>query len=155
MNVEGAVAFAALFAALYTGHTVGDHWVQTSCQAIHKAAPTRAGQLACLRHVVTLTVTKLVLATAVVFAFHVKLNLWQVVAAILVDAGSHYWADRRVTLERLARRRWVGKGEFYDQGTDLVNAEGKVRPHIGTGRYALDQSWHVLWLFVAALVATA
>lgn len=151
----GGAAFSVLFAALYVGHVVGDHWVQTSCQAIHKAAPTWAGRLACARHVGTLTLTKLVLAAAVVIVFHIHLTWWQAVAAVAIDAGSHYWADRRVTLERLARRRWVNKGEFYDQGTDLVNAEGETRPHIGTGRYALDQSWHVLWLFVATLVATA
>lgn len=165
MNIEGAVAFAALFAALYAGHTVGDHWVQTSCQAVEKVygnpmAPgpvdkraVRRGQLACLRHVVTLTATKLVFATAVVLVFHVKLSPWQAVAAVLVDAVSHYWADRRWTLEELAR--FVGKGEFYKQGTDLVDATGQPRPHVGTGKYALDQSWHIAWLFVAALVATA
>lgn len=164
MNAQGVAVFAGLFAALYAGHTVGDHWVQTSCQAVEKAygppslgqtEVTRRGQLACLRHVLTLTLTKLVLAGAVVVAFHVKLNVWQATAAVLVDAGSHYWADRRWTLERLARRRWINKGEFWDQGTDLVNSGGRPVPHIGTGKYALDQSWHALWLFIAALIASA
>ena len=27
-------------------------------------------------------------------------------------------------------------------------------PHLGTGAYALDQSWHAAWLFAAALVAS-
>jgi hypothetical protein len=27
--------------------------------------------------------------------------------------------------------------------------------HLGTGAYALDQSWHVGWLFIAALITTA
>ena len=153
MDTTGAVAFAAVFAALLVGHSVGDHWVQTSCQAVRKGERSNAGRLACARHVGTLTATKLALCAAVVLVFHVKLTWWQAVAAILVDAGSHYWADRRFTLEKLAHR--VGKGDFYDQGIDLTDAQGKARPHIGTGRYALDQSWHLLWLFVAALVATA
>jgi hypothetical protein len=148
-------AFAAVFVALYVGHSVADHWVQTSCQAVRKGERTRSGQLACLRHVVTLSATKWLLVLLVVFPFHVKLHWWQVALGFGLDAASHYWADRRFTLERLARSRVVRKGEFYDQGIDLVNAEGKPRPHIGTGRYALDQSWHHLWLFLGAWVATA
>jgi hypothetical protein len=151
VNIE---AFAAVFIALFAGHSVADHWVQTSCQAIHKGERSRAGQLACLRHVATLSATKWLLVLVAVVPFHVKLNWWQVAVGLLLDAVSHYWADRRFTLEKLARRNWVNKGEFYDQGTDLVNAEGKTRPHIGTGRYALDQSWHHLWLFIGAWVAT-
>jgi hypothetical protein len=27
-------------------------------------------------------------------------------------------------------------------------------PSLGTGTYALDQSWHIGWLFVAALIIT-
>jgi hypothetical protein len=146
--------FAAVFVALYVGHSVADHWVQTSCQAIRKGERTRAGQLACLRHVATLSATKWLLVLIVVGTFHVKPVWWQLVLGLLLDAGSHYWADRRFTLERLARHRLVGKGEFYDQGTDLVNAEGNPSPHTGTGRYALDQSWHHLWLFIGAWVAT-
>lgn len=153
--------FAAVFVALFVAHRVGDHWVQTSCQAVEKGygppgsgnkATTRRGQLACARHVGTLALTKLVFLGAVLLLFHVKLNWWQVAAALAVDAVSHYWADRRWTLEEFAR--WVDKGEFYDQGTDLVDCAGEKRPHVGTGRYTLDQTWHELWLFVAAVIAT-
>lgn len=157
MNIE---AFLAVFVALFVGHSVADHWVQTSCQAVEKGfGPPgsetklmRRGQLACLRHVATLTATKWLLVLIVVVPFHVKLNWWQVLAGLTLDAVSHYWADRRWTLEELAR--YVGKGEFYDQGTDLVDVAGERRPHIGTGRYALDQSWHHLWLLIGAWVAT-
>lgn len=151
----------AVFIVLFVGHSVADHWVQTSCQAIEKGygppvlgdkAATRRGQLACFRHVASLTLTKCLFLLPVVLLFHVKLSPWQLVAGVLVDAVSHYWADRRWTLEELAR--FVGKGEFYDQGTDLVDCAGEKRPHIGTGRYALDQSWHHAWLFVGAFVAT-
>ncbi|AZS06742.1 hypothetical protein HOU95_gp065 [Streptomyces phage Hiyaa] len=153
-------ALLAVFVALFVGHSVADHWVQTSCQAVEKAygAPgtsrelRRRGQLACLRHVLTLTATKWLLVLVVVVPFHVKLNWWQALAGLTLDAVSHYWADRRWTLEELAR--YVGKGEFYDQGTDLVDCAGEKRPHIGTGRYALDQSWHHLWLLIGAWIAT-
>jgi hypothetical protein len=71
------------------------------------------------------------------------------VAALLVDAVSHYWADRRVTLARLAER--IGKGEFYRLGAPREGHDDA--PHLGTGAYALDQSWHIAWLFIAALIA--
>ncbi|SEG90968.1 hypothetical protein SAMN04489712_1282 [Thermomonospora echinospora] len=61
-----------------------------------------------------------------------------------MDGISHYWADRRTTLLRLARL--VGKGEFAELG------DGAAAP-AGTGAYALDQSWHIGWLFAAALIA--
>jgi len=161
VHVEQLAAFASVFAALFVAHSVADHWVQTSCQAVEKAyGPpgtgnkelTRRGQLACVRHVSTLTLTKCALLIPLVLLFHVKLTWWQLVAGFLVDAVSHYWADRRWTLEELAR--WLKKGEFYDQGTDLVDGAGEKRPHTGTGRYALDQSWHHLWLFISAVIIT-
>lgn len=147
MIAEAGLVFAALFA----GHSFGDHWIQTSHQAVCKGGPGWPGRLACLAHVGTLQLTKFLLVMLAVGLVDLRLNPWAVVGALLVDGASHYWADRRFTLQRLAGR--VGKAEFYDQGTDLVNGDGDCAPHVGTGRYALDQSWHHLWLFVAALVA--
>lgn len=154
------IDLVAVFIALFVGHSVADHWVQTSCQAIEKAyGPPgserkliRRGQLACVRHVATLTATKVLLVLAVLIPFNASVRWWQVAAGLGVDALSHYWADRRWTLEELAR--YLKKGEFYDQGTDLTDVAGERRPHIGTGRYALDQSWHHLWLLVGAWIAT-
>lgn len=161
MNID---AFLAVFVALLVGHSFADHWVQTECQAVEKkygnpmlAGPidkraVRRGQLACLRHVLTLSATKWLLVLVVVVPFHVKLNWWQLLVGLLLDAVSHYWADRRWTLEELAR--FLHKGGFYNQGTDLTDKAGEKRPHLGTGQYALDQSWHHLWLFIGAWVAT-
>lgn len=156
-----ALTFVALFIAWWVGHSVGDHWVQTGTQAVEKGfGPpgcgnkklTHRGQLACLRHVLTLTATKLVLTAAVFIApLGLHADLRWLAAGVAVDAVTHYWADRRWTLEELSR--WVDKGEFYDQGTDLTDVAGERRPHLGTGKYALDQSWHHLWLFVGALIA--
>ena len=162
MHTEQVAAFAAVFAALFAGHSFGDHWVQTGRQAVCKGFgppslgqpdATRLGQRACLAHVATLQLTKLVLVAVVWALYRIDLVWWQVTAAFLVDGASHYWADRRYTLEKLARR--VKKIEFHDQGTDLVDRAGETRPHVGTGKYALDQSWHHLWLFIAAVIATA
>jgi len=147
-----AATFAAVFAALYAAHSVGDHWIQTHRQACGKGAPTRAGRLACARHVATLTVTKAVALGLVMLVTGLRLDGTYLLAGLLVDALSHYWADRaarhedrttKVTLERLARR--LKKDGFYELGN-------KVTAPTGTGAYALDQSWHIGWLFITALI---
>ncbi|MFB4281867.1 DUF3307 domain-containing protein [Nonomuraea sp. MTCD27] len=151
ITILRAVTFAAVFVALLVAHSVGDHWAQTNHQARHKAAPGRAGRLACLRHVATLTLTKLGALGAMLLVTGLRPSPLYVAAGLLVDAASHYWADRRSTLAWLAER--VGKGEFFRMG--LPRPGHDDAPHLGTGRYALDQSWHHAWLFVAALVIAA
>lgn len=143
-----AAVFAAIFAGLYAAHSFGDHWVQTHGQACGKGAPTRAGRLACARHVATLTLTKAVALGLVMLVTGFRLDGPWLAAGLLVDAASHYWADRRFTLAALAER--LGKGDFYRMGSPRPGTADA--PHLGTGAYALDQSWHVLWLFLAALV---
>ncbi|MDI5968622.1 transcriptional regulator [Streptomyces sp. SL13] len=150
--------FAAVFATLYVAHSVGDHWVQTSRQSADKGRPGRAGRLANTRHVVGLVVTKAVLLTPVVGVLGLHLSWWGLTAGFTADAVSHWWADRRSTLAALARV--TGKAEFYSLGTPAhpaapATADGGYAPTLGTGAYALDQSWHHLWLLVAALLITA
>lgn len=137
-----AATFAAVFCALYAAHSVGDHWIQTHGQACAKGGAGWAGRIACAGHVATLTLTKAAALVAVVLVTGLSLAPLAAVAGLAVDAVSHYWADRRVTLRRLARS--LGKGDFY--------AFGQGSRCMGTGAYALDQSWHVGWLFVAALI---
>lgn len=138
-------AFAAVFVALYAAHEVGDHWVQTHAQACGKGAAGWTGRFLCAKHVATLAVTKLVALALVAAVTGLEVNPFAVAAALLVDGVSHYWADRRTTLEALADKI-AGKGDFYRFG------DGSAAP-TGTGAYALDQSWHVGWLLVAALIA--
>ena len=145
MALGDPTVFAALFAALYAAHEVGDHWVQTSTQACGKGGPGWAGRAACARHVASLTLTKAAALAVVVLVLGVAAHPVAVAVALAVDAVSHYWADRRTTLQALARR--VGKAEFAQLG------DGAVAP-TGTGAYALDQSWHIGWLAVAALIAS-
>lgn len=150
-----AATFAALFAALFIAHSLGDHWVQSSCQAATKGLPGWPGRLACGRHVATLTATKGAILAPVALALGLPLTALGVALGLGLDALSHYWADRRFTLARLAKR--CGKAEFYSLGTPAhpahpVTAEGKPAATLGTGAYALDQSWHMLWLGVAALL---
>ncbi|MCA6094028.1 transcriptional regulator [Streptomyces sp. SCA3-4] len=150
-----AAVFAAAFIALYVAHSVGDHWVQSSCQAAEKGLPGWPGRLACARHVFGLTVTKCAVLVPVVLLLRLPVTVLGLALALVVDAGTHYWADRRTTLAWLARA--CGRGEFYSLGTPShpavpATATGTPAAHLGTGAYALDQSWHHLWLGVAALI---
>ncbi len=184
-----AGAFAAVFAALYAAHQVGDHWVQTGTQAACKGSRDRAGRAACAGHVTTLTITKVAALLAVALACGLHFSTLWLPAGLAVDAVSHYWADRRFTLAALAGL--LGKADFYrlgaprrvrgfvldptDQSDDpalldvltyetdqsaqpLHPAPHQViprpfdNPTLGTGAYALDQSWHIGWLFVTALL---
>ncbi|QRX92036.1 transcriptional regulator [Streptomyces noursei] len=153
-----ASTFAATFVALYVAHSVGDHWVQTSCQSADKGRPGWTGRLADTRHVATLTATKVALLLPVAVLLGLHLSALGLVLGLGVDAVTHWWADRRSTLAWLARV--TGKTEFYTLGTanhpaHPVTANGAPAAHLGTGAYALDQSFHHLWLLIAAvLIAT-
>jgi hypothetical protein len=153
-----AAVFAAAFITLFVAHSVGDHWVQSSCQAATKGLPGRTGRLACGRHVLGLTISKGLLLAPVVLVLHLPVTSLGLVLGLGIDAATHFWADRRTTLKRLADR--CGKAEFYSLGTPThaghpVTAKGEYAPTLGTGVYALDQSWHIFWLFVAALLIAA
>ncbi|MFF2902831.1 transcriptional regulator [Streptomyces sp. NPDC057966] len=155
---DAAAVFAAVFIALQIGHTVGDHWVQSSCQAASKGLPGWTGRLACGRHVLGLTLTKAAVLLPVALILGLPLSAAGLLIGLALDAASHYWADRRSTLAKLAST--CGKGEFYSLGTPAhpahpVTAEGTPAATLGTGAYALDQSWHTLWLGIAALVIAA
>jgi hypothetical protein len=69
-----------------------------------------------------------------------------------VSAISHYVADRRTPLRRLAGLldRPTGKPAFWSLGLPRPGRDDN--PTLGTGAYALDQSWHVGWLLVATMI---
>ena len=153
-----AAAFGAVFVALWTAHTVGDHWLQTQTQSDEKGKPGWPGRLAASRHVLSLTLAKVVLLAGTAAALDQHLAPAAVTAGLALDSASHWWADRRFTLARFAAA--VGKREFYELGTAAhpkapVTADGTPAAHIGSGQYALDQSLHVFFLFLAALIITA
>ena len=151
MTAVHASTFAAVFVALYVAHSVGDHWVQTSHQSAHKGRPGWVGRLADARHVATLTATKVAVLLPVVWLLDLHLSVLGMVAGLGIDAVTHWWADRRSTLAWLAKV--TGKGEFYRLGAPRSGRDDN--PHIGTGAYALDQSFHHLWLLVAAVIVAA
>ncbi|MGW7268279.1 transcriptional regulator [Streptomyces sp. NPDC054842] len=163
--MSSAAVFAAAFIALYIAHSVGDHWVQTSHQAAHKGEndktpgqSSRAGRIACTLHVLGLTITKGMALAAVVLVLDLPVTALGVTAGLGIDAASHWWADRRSTLAWLAKV--TRKTEFLSLGTPghpkhPVTADGEYAPTLGTGAYALDQSFHHLFLLIAALLIAA
>lgn len=143
-----AVSFAVLLPTLLVAHNLADHWVQTGRQAARKGLPGWPGRWACADHVVGYTLVTWLAVGVVWWLFDLPLTLPGAIAGQLVSAVTHYWADRRATLARLAEL--AGKGEFYRLGAP--RPERDDNPSLGTGAYALDQSWHWLWLGVAAAV---
>jgi Protein of unknown function (DUF3307) len=147
-HVTPAVLFSLAFAVLYAAHMVADHWTQTHHQALAKARPGWAGRWACAAHVTTYTLTAAAVLAAAAWRTNAPLNLGRCAVALVVSAVSHYWADRRTGLERLAHL--LGKQGFFDLGAPRPGHDDN--PTLGTGAYALDQSWHIAWLFISALI---
>jgi hypothetical protein len=145
---QHAGTFAAVFAALFVAHQFADHWVQTHHQAQAKGAAGWTGRLACAGHVATYTATAVVALVVAGAVLDLGLSVPRVAAGLVVSAVTHYWADRRFTLAALAER--LGKGGFYRLGAPRPGRDDN--PGLGTGAYALDQSFHIAFLFVAALV---
>jgi hypothetical protein len=143
--------FAAVFVALFVAHQVADHWIQTQHQADCKGRPGWPGRLACAAHVTTYTLTALAALAALALSLGVPLAPGRVAAGLAVSAVTHYIADRRTPLKRLADL--VGAGRFYTLGVPRAGRDDN--PSLGTGSYALDQSFHYLFLFVAALLIAA
>lgn len=136
-DYSGHIALA--YVGMRSAAHFADHWVQTDCQATNKGLKGWIGRLACGRHVSTYVATQGV-ATAALFAVAGgHQHWWGLLWGLLLSAVTHYWADRRSPLQKLAEK--VGKGGFYKRGEVL-----------GSGAYALDQSWHHLWETVAAVI---
>ena len=167
-------AFGAVFLSLYIAHGVADHWLQTDWQANRKGQRDSVGRLACAMHVANYTVATCTAALAAILLFDLDVSPWGLLAGQIISATTHYWADRRYTLEWLCDR--LGKGEFYrlgkqrevvamhdSTGTSVTLYEpcpsrAAVKwdnPSLGTGAYVLDQWWHLFWLVVAAGVTVA
>lgn len=150
-----AVAFLVVWAAMVTGHWVGDHWIQTQYQAVEKGGDGWRARIACVSHVTTYTLTQVVLVTAVVLALHVPIHFGWTVAGLGVSAVTHYVADRREPLRRIARL--FGSGPYLAFATVVrkLDAEEHDATGPGTALFHMDQTWHLAWCFVASLVMAA
>ncbi|MGH9288440.1 MAG: transcriptional regulator [Acidimicrobiales bacterium] len=146
--MSAAVTFAAVGVGLYAAHRVADHWVQTGHQSLAKGQPGWSGRWACAKHVATYTLTTAGTVALLWVVLGLAITPLGFLLGQTISAVSHYWADRRFTLARLCER--IGKGGFYRLGAPRAGRDDN--PSLGTGAYALDQSWHYGWLFVAALL---
>ncbi|GGM84835.1 hypothetical protein GCM10012275_64480 [Longimycelium tulufanense] len=150
-SVLSGVTFTILFLAYLVAHQIGDHWVQTDRQTADKGEPGWQGRLACAQHVTTYTLTTSAFGVAVWWAFSLPISVQGFALGQGISALTHYWIDRRFTLAHLAHR--LGKLDFYNMGAPRPGRDDN--PTLGTGSYALDQSAHWFWLFVAAFVTAA
>ncbi|MFY1649895.1 DUF3307 domain-containing protein [Solwaraspora sp. WMMB762] len=139
---------AAVYVALYTAHQVADHWVQTQYQADTKNQPGWRGHLACAAHVSTYLLTGVTALALLTAATGWQPDPVALLTGTAINGISHYIADRRTPLRRIAE--WCGSGDFYRLGAPRPDHDDN--PSLGTGAYALDQSWHVGFLFLSALV---
>lgn len=144
-----AARLGAAFATLYAAHQVADHHVQRDSQARDKGKPGREGRAACARHVASYTATAAVAMAATCKVTGAGFRPGRVFIALALSAASHYVIDRREPLRRFAEA--TGHAGFYQLGAPRPGKDDNAT--LGTGAYALDQSAHTGFLFVAALIA--
>lgn len=150
MHSKGTV-FALTAAAMQAAHQVADHWLQTDHQAAHKGDPGAPGHRACLGHVAGYTATTTLAVLAAARTTGTPVPLRALLAGQAISAASHYVMDRRPWGRAIMAR--AGKGGFAALGAPRPGKDDA--PTLGTGAYALDQSWHVGWIAIAALVTAA
>jgi hypothetical protein len=148
-----AATAALAFAAMLAGHYIGDQWVQTSGQACKKAlngAESRGCAVwHCAKHVTTWSVTTVVFLVGACWWLHLPVRPGWLAAGVAVNAVTHFVADLRTPLIWLALRLRLGG---YIEHAQVVRPAGAERTGPGTGLFHLDQSWHIGWLLVAALL---
>ncbi|MFE2721329.1 hypothetical protein [Kitasatospora sp. NPDC059327] len=143
-----AARFAAVYALLRASADVADHWIQTDHQAVtkgqhdHDGQSSAAGRRACAAHVATYTATQAAVLLAGTRLLGIRLRPGPGAAALTLSAVTHYVADRREPLRRLADT--TGKSKFV-----------RLADHGLNGGYLLDQSWHHAFETCAALIASA
>ena len=133
--------FAALFAAFYVGHLLGDYVAQTDWMAALKVAgapvPPFRSWLANQRHVATysLTIAATVLLTGALGGFLADLGVvpwWRWVVAAAANWVAHSVIDRRWPVRR------------------LMCATGSRAFHGNGGALHVDQTLHLLTLLLLA-----
>ncbi|KAK1176701.1 hypothetical protein B7755_052145 [Streptomyces sp. NBS 14/10] len=131
-----AANFAALYALARVAADAADHWVQTHDQAVkkgqvddaEKGTTAAAGRRACLAHVASYVGTQAAVVAVGARVLDIRITPGRAAAALAISAVTHYVADRREPVRRLAEA--IGKTEFYNLGGPLG------------GAYLLDQAIH-------------
>lgn len=131
-------AFAGVWAVRWAAHDVGDLWTQTHHQALTKGAPGRTGVWACVKHVLTYEATAVAFFLFACMFIDFGVDLLAFAAGTFVSGVTHFVADRRDPLRRIADA--CNSGEVY-RLTDGLH-----------GAFQIDRSWHKAWIFAAALI---
>ncbi|GAA2336524.1 DUF3307 domain-containing protein [Dactylosporangium salmoneum] len=136
-----SVVFAVALAALFVGHSLGDHIAQTDHQASLKASSGAAAWRALGGHLLTyhLTLTAVLLLTAA--ALRLPLSPVGVVAGLAFSALTHGLLDRRWPVRAVLR---LTRSPEFAETTSPVN-----------GMYVADQALHHLALLGTALLIAA
>ncbi|MEV8511803.1 DUF3307 domain-containing protein [Dactylosporangium sp. NPDC051484] len=136
-----SVVFAVTLAALFVGHSVGDHIAQTDHQAARKSGTGAAAWRALAGHLIGyhVTVTAVLLLTAA--ALRLPLSPLGVCVGLAFSAATHGLLDRRWPVRALLRA--TRSPEFAETTSPI------------SGMYAADQSLHHLALLGTALLIAA
>ncbi|RCV53486.1 DUF3307 domain-containing protein [Marinitenerispora sediminis] len=135
MNTRKGVRFAAVAVAMLAAHEVADYWAQSEREAKHKGDDSAKGRVACASHVATYTAINTAAVVAVNRWLDLGLDPRRIAAGQAVSAATHYLADRREPLRRLAYA--TGNGPFCE---------------MRGGMALLDQSAHRTVLALAAAI---
>lgn len=147
-----ATRFLITAIALYAAHEVGDELVQTGHQAQAKGDPGWRGRLACAGHVATYSATGALAIFAASRRLGVPMQRRALLAGLALNAATHYVADRRTPLRRIAEL--IGSGDYVRCATVVRTPGGEAQDTgPGTGLFHLDYAWHYGWIFLSALVA--
>ncbi len=137
-------------------HGVGDHWIQTHTQACTKAMDrpgcdrTRA-VWACARHVLTWSATVLAFISLAGWWLALPLRPGWLAAGMTINAVTHFIADLRTPLVRIAE--FLGRGGYISHvQVDRGAGRGVESTGPGTALFHLDQPWHIAWHGVSSLV---
>jgi hypothetical protein len=130
--------FAAIFAALYAGHVVGDLVVQTHWQSQHKAERSWRGVVAMAGHLAGYATTQIVALIAVT-TVGARFGLAASIAGLAFSVSSHGFIDRRWPVVWILDR--TGSAQFARLASGGVN-----------GAFQADQALHVGCCFIAALI---
>jgi hypothetical protein len=140
-----------VYALLHAGHMVGDYWFQTDRQARTKGGPGWPGPPSVRRTCRVPHRSPGRRSDRRGTRGRERLSVRRVAAGLVVNAASHYAADRRKPLRLIAERlTWMGKADFYRFGAPRPGRDDN--PCLGSGAAALDQAWHSWWLAITAAI---
>ncbi len=164
MDTDAIATAGLVFATLHAAHQVADHWVQSDHQARHKGDAGLMGHWACFNHVFSYFTTQVVFLAVVQVIFHVNVVTPWSLLILIGNGATHYFVDRRKPLVWLAGkvpgntlhllgvpRQHLVEVRYDHAGNVMTGTAPIDSPCLGTGAYALDQSWHVGWLWVTTL----